>query len=153
LLLKDGTSVDLEALEMCIRSSMHHIGSKVLAGFINADGGGYQGKSLSCDNGHTYEFSEYRKKEVLTVLGTVAVNRAYYYDRQGGSGICPKDKTLDIEGTSFSPGVRRMMTRVGTYRSFGLGQEDIKELAALDVTAKEIERTCNKLGQQVEAFF
>jgi len=65
---------DLEALEMCIRSSMHHIGSKVLEGFINADGGGYQGKSLSGDNGQTYEFSEYRKKEVLTVLGTVAIS-------------------------------------------------------------------------------
>ncbi|MBT9138996.1 MAG: hypothetical protein DDT31_01576 [Syntrophomonadaceae bacterium] len=55
-----------------------------------------------------YEFTEYRKKEALTVLGVVQVNRAYYYDRQCGSGICPKDKALDIEGTSFSPGVRRI---------------------------------------------
>lgn len=145
--------IDLEALELCLRSSMHNIGRKVLEGFLNADGGAYQGKTLPCDKGHTYEFSEYRKKEVLTVVGTVEINRAYYYDRQSGEGMCPKDKVLDIEGTSFSPGVRRIMTRVGTYRSFGLGQEDIKELAGLDVTAKEIERTCNKLGQQTEAFF
>lgn len=146
------SQIDLEALEMCIRSSMHTIGSKVLETLLNADGGGYQGKSLSYDNGHSYEFLEYRKKEVLTVLGTVAINRAYYYNRQGGSGICPKDRALDIEGISFSPGVRRMMTRVGAYRSFGLGQADIKELAGFDVTAKEIERTCNKIGQQAEEF-
>jgi len=120
---------------------------------LNADGGGYKGKSIPCDKGHTYEFTEYRKKEVLTVLGAVEVNRAYYYDRQCSSGMCPKDRTLDIEGTSFSPGVRRIMTRVGTYRPFALGHEDIKEMAGIDVTAKEIERTCNKLGQQAEEFF
>lgn len=138
---------------MCIRSSMHNIGSKVLEGVLNSDGGGYQGKSLPSDKGHTYEFVEYRDKNVLTVLGEVKITRAYYYDRQGGSGMCPKDKALDIEGTSFSPGVSRIMTRVGTYRSFGLGHEDIKEMAGIDVTAKEIERTCNKLGQEAEAFF
>ena len=156
MLLKDrggNDGIDLEALEMCIRSSMHTIGSKVLETLLNADGGGYKGKSIPCNNGHTYEFTEYRKKEVLTVLGAVEVNRAYYYDRQCGSGMCPKDETLDIEGTSFSPGVRRIMTRVGTYRPFALGHEDIKEMAGIDVAAKEIERTCNKLGQQAEKFF
>jgi hypothetical protein len=132
---------------------MHNIGSKVLEGLLNADGGGYQGKSLPRDNGHTYEFAGYRDKNVLTVLGEVKVTRAYYYDRQCKDGMCPKDKDLDIEGTSFSPGVRRIKARVGAYRAFGLGHEDIKEMAGLDVTAKEIERTCNKLGQQTEAFF
>jgi hypothetical protein len=60
---------------------------------------------------------------------------------------------LDIEGTSFSPGVRRIMARVGAYRAFGLGHEDIKEIAGIDVTAKEIERACNKIGLQAEEFF
>lgn len=151
---RDGHSrIDLEALEMCIRSSMHNIGSKMLETLLNTDGGGYKGKSISCNNGHTYEFSEYRKKEVLTVLGAVEINRAYYYNRQCGSGMCPKDKALDIEGTSFSPGVRRIMARAGAYRAFGLGHEDIKEMAGLDITAKEIERACNKIGRQAEEFF
>jgi hypothetical protein len=131
---------------------MHTIGSKVLEGLLNADDG-YQGKRIPCDNGHTYEFMEYRDKNVLTVLGDVRVTRAYYYDRQGKDGMCPKDKDLDIDGTSFSPGVRRIKARVGAYRAFGLGHQDIKEMAGIDVTAKEIERTCNKLGQQADAFF
>jgi hypothetical protein len=145
--------IDLESLEMCIRSSMHGIGGLMLETLLNADGGGYRGKSIPCDNGHASEFLEYRKKGVMTVLGKVEVNRAYYYDRQSRSGMCPKDKDLDIEGTSLSPGVRRIMARVGAYRAFGLGHEDIKEMAGIDVTAKEIERICNKIGRQAEEFF
>ena len=100
-----------------------------------------------------YEFMEYRDKEVLTVVGTVKVTRAYYYDRECHEGFCPKDKALDIEGTSFSPGVRRIMGRVGAYRPFGLGHEDMEEIAGIRVTAKEIERMAHSLGQQVGEFF
>lgn len=149
---RDG-HVDLESLEMYIRSSMHNIGSIILEKLLNADGGDYRGSSIPCENGHTYDFVEYRNKDVLTVLGEVKVSRAYYYDRECGRGTCPKDEALDIEGTSFSPGVRRIMGRVGAYRPFGLGHEDIKEIAGISVTAKEIERTCNKLGTQAEEFF
>ena len=116
---------------------MHHIGSIMIEKLLNADGGDYRGRSIPCENGHAYEFVEYREKSVLTVLGEVRVKRAYYYDRECGKGTCPKDETLDIEGTSFSPGVRRIMARAGAYRAFGLGHEDIKEMAGISVTAKE----------------
>lgn len=137
---------------MCIRSSMHSIGSIMLEEMINADGGGYKGRIIPCDKGHESKFMGYRDKELLTVLGEVKVRRAYYYDRQCNVGHCPKDNALDIEGSSFSPGVRRIMGRVGAHRPFGLGHEDIKEIAGFSVTAKEIERISNKLGQQAERF-
>ena len=82
---------------------------------------------------------------MLTVLGEVEVKRAYYYDAMNKEGCFPKDKVLDM--TTFSPGVRRMTGRVGAYRPFGLGHEDIKEMAGIDVTAKEVERISHKLGQ------
>jgi len=123
--------IDLESLEMCIRSSMHHIGSIMLEQLLNADEGGYKSRSIPCNKGHKCEFIAYRDKELLTVLGHVKVNRAYYYDKKCNSGFCPKDKRLDIEGTSFSPGVRRMMGKVGAYRPFGLGHEDMKEMAGI----------------------
>ncbi len=137
---------------MCIRSSMHSLGSIMLQEMINADGGDYKGRIIPCDKGHESEFMGYRDKELLTVLGEVKVRRAYYYDRKCNVGHCPKDNALDIEGSSFSPGVRRIMGRVGAYRPFGLGHEDIKEIAGFSVTAKEIERISNKLGQQAERF-
>jgi len=131
--------------------SMHAVGAGLLEKLINSDDGGYQGGHMLRD-GHGYEFMGYRDKEVLTVLGAIKVRRAYYYDREGKKGFCPKDKALDMEDTSFGPGIRRVMGRVGAYRPFGLGHEDIKEMVGLDVTAKEIERMSHKLGEQAEGF-
>jgi hypothetical protein len=143
---------DLESFEMGIRSSMHKIGGRMLETLINADGGDCRGRTLPCAKGHEYEFVEYREKNLLTVLGLVAVRRAYYLDKECGSGYCPKDRVLDIEGTSYSSGVRRMTSRVGAYRSFGLGHEDLYELADIRVSAKEVERMSEMVGRQVEAF-
>jgi len=131
---------------------MHEIGSKMLEGLINADGGDYRGRTIPCDKGEPYEFIGYREKKLLTVLGPVTVKRAYYYDRQGQRGCCPKDNTLDIVGTSYSAGARRMMSKVGAYRPFGLGHEDLYELAGIVVSAKEVERMSERVGRQVEAF-
>jgi hypothetical protein len=119
---------------------------------VNADGGDYRGRTIPCDKGHQYEFLEYRDKKLLTVLGSVTVKRAYYYDRECQRGCCPKDTALDVVGTSYSSGVRRMMSKVGAYRSFGLGQEDLYELAGIRVSAKEVERMSQMVGRQVEAF-
>jgi hypothetical protein len=131
---------------------MHGIGCSMLEMFVNADGGDYRGRTILCEDGHPYEFIEYRDKKLLTVLGPVTVKRAYYYTREYRTGYCPKDRALDIEGTSYSSGVRRMMSKVGAYRPFGLGHKDLCELADIRVSAKEVERISQMVGDQAEAF-
>jgi hypothetical protein len=145
--------IDLEATETYIRDSMHQIGSIMLEKLLNSDNGGFQGKTIPCEKGHTFKFKELRDKNLLTVLGSVTVKRAYYYDKECNKGYCPKDTLLDIKGTSFSPGMRRIMCRVGAYRPFGLGHEDIKEMAGIEVSEKEIERVSYQIGSDVEGYF
>jgi len=145
--------IDLESTEFMIRDSMHQIGTIMLEKLLNSDNGGFKGKTIPGKKGHTFKFKESRDKDLLTVLGPVNVERAYYYDEKSGKGHCPKDSLLDIKGTSFSPGIRRMMCRVGAYRPFALGHEDIKEMAGIEVSAKEIERVCYRMGSDVEEYF
>ena len=144
---------DLESTEFHIRSSMQSLGCIMLEEILNSDNGGYQGRTIVCDNENEAEFKEYRCKKLRTVLGGVSVKRAYYYDKKNKTGCCPKDQDLDIKGTLFSPGLRRIMGRVGAYRPFGLGHEDIKEIAGLTVTSKEIERTSCQLGRDVDEYY
>lgn len=132
---------------------MHNLGSMMLEEILNSDQGGFRGQSVAGEAGQVFEFKEYRDKQLTTVLGSVRITRAYYYDKETKKGFCPKDKDLGIKGSSFSPGMRRIMGKVGAYRPFGLGHEDIEELAGISVTAKEIERTCYHVGSKVEEFY
>lgn len=143
---------DLGALEIYTRSSVHRLGSRMLEKLLNIDGGDYRGKTVRDEPGNNYQFRDYRNKEVLTVLGRLKVKRAYYYDQASKKGWCPKDTALNIEGSTYSPGVKRIISRVGVCRPFGIGQEEIQELAGIEVNAKAIERECYKLGGVVERF-
>ena len=143
---------DLEAWEMGLRDRMHRVGAVLLEQLLNGDGKGYEGSRSSCPQGHTAVFVEHRSKQVLTVLGLVEVRRAYYHCPTCQAGRIPRDEVLDIVGSSFSPGVRRMMSRVGSKESFQDGRQDLKELAGLEVTAKQVERVSEHLGQQAQSW-
>src|SRR5207244_2123285 len=90
--------------------------------------------------------------EILTVVSSVEARRAYYHCQECQSGFAPKDKELDVVGSSFSPGVRRMMALVGAKESFEQGRGDLEALAGVVVRTKQVERISVQLGQQVEAF-
>jgi Uncharacterised protein family (UPF0236) len=148
---RQGVRLDLEASEMAIRASRHQRGGVLLEKVLNADGGGYRGAQVDCGRGHAAQFIDYRPKQLLTVLSPVEVERAYYHCGACGGGVIPKDRELDIEGTSVSPGVRRMKGRVGSKEAFAEGRRDLEELAGVVVTTQQVERVAETLGEQVEA--
>lgn len=133
-----------------MRATMHRVGGVCLGQVINADGGGYRGATIACGQGHESEFVDYREKQLLTVLGEVAVRRAYYHCATCARGVLPKDQELDIVGSSFSPGVRRMMGHVGAKQPFVEGRKDLEKLAGIKVKTKAVERVAEAIGEQIE---
>lgn len=144
--------MDLEATETAIRASVHQVGGHVLEKLLNADDGGYQGSRMDCPQGHRAKFVEYRTKQLVTVLAPVQVQRAYYHCARCGAGLVPKDQHLDIVNNSFSPGVRRLMGRVGGKEAFDEGRRDLEELAGVLVQTKAVERVSEAIGQDIERF-
>ncbi len=142
--------LDLEATEMALRAALHQVGGRLLEQLLNADGGGYRGARIPCGHGHHAQFVACRPKEVLTVLAPVTIQRAYYHCAPCADGVLPKDHELDIVGTTFSPGVRRMMGRVGSQAAFAAGRRDLAELAGILVPTKQVERVAEAIGQQIE---
>lgn len=141
--------LDFEATEMTLRHSMHRVGGVFLEKLLNAEKD-HRGSRIPCGFGHEVGFVDYRMKKVVTVLSPVEIRRAYYHCPDCQKGLIPKDQDLDIVGTSFSPGVRRMMARVGAKESFDEGRGDLKELAGVIVTTKAVERVSEEIGGQVE---
>ena len=135
---------------MAIRASMHKVGGGFLEKLLDGDRG-HRGQRIPCGKGHQARFVDYRGKEMETILSAIHVNRAYYHCKICKRGILPKDSALDIVSTSFSPGLRRLMARVGGKEPFDEGRLDLEELAGVCVTTKAVERVSERVGEEIEA--
>lgn len=145
---KDGR-LDLEAVEMAMRSALHRAGAAALTELLRFSAPAAEERTIPCRCGQQAHYHELRTKPVLTALGPVEVARPYYWCPDCGGGQIPADRELDIENTEFSPGVRRMQALVGHQAPFDQGREQMKVLADLEVTAKSVERTAEAVGADI----
>lgn len=139
--------VDLEAMEMAIRSTMHRAGASVIEKLLNAHA--LHEREVDCKCGQQARLHQIRPKQILTALGRIQIERAYYVCSHCHQGQSPLDRQLDVEGTEYSPAVRRMMAIVGSEGSFDQGRRQLAELADLEVTAKAVERQAEIIGQDI----
>ncbi len=143
--------LDLEAIEMAVRSALHQAGAAALSELLRFAAPTADQRTVACDCGHRADYRELRTKSVLTVLGKVPVSRPYYLCPHCHTGQFPADVELDIEHTEFSPGVRRMQAVVGQDAPFDHGRQQLKLLANLEVTTKAVERTAEAIGEDIAA--
>ncbi len=78
--------------------------------------------TVPCDCGCQARYHDTRPKQILTAVGRVEFERAYYLCPHCHQGQSPRDRELDVEATVYSPGVRRMMGMVGSETSFAHGR-------------------------------
>jgi hypothetical protein len=141
--------MDLEAVEMAVRGAMHRAGAAALGRLLSLDSGHLP--QAPCPCGGTARFHSLRRKRLLTAVGPLEFERAYYLCPDCHQGFSPLDGELDSEGHAFSPGVRRMMARVGSEASFDQGRDQLQLLAGLEVTTKAVERQAEAIGADIAA--
>lgn len=134
---------------MATRTGLHRAGAAVLTVLLCARGS--HAAEVACACGEQARYHDHRPKGLLTVLGPVELQRAYYVCPRCHQGQSPRDRELDVEGHEFSPGVRRMMALVGSEGSFDQGREELELLAGLEVTAKAVERQAEAIGADIAA--
>jgi len=139
--------IDLEAVEMFIRQSLHRPGAAALSHLLKE--GPPEQRAIPCSCGHLAHYKELRSKPVLTVVGPVEFQRPYYVCSQCHHAPNPIDAALGIEQQEFSPGVRRMMAVVGSESPFDLGREQLELLAGLHVSTKSVERQAEQIGADI----
>ena len=92
-----------------------------------------------------------RDKRVVSLLGEGTVSRHYYECMECGHHYIPKDALLDIENTSFTPGVRRVVSKLAACDSFEDCSAAMIELCGIHVPVKDIERIAEMAGAAIEA--
>jgi len=143
--------LDLEAVEMAVRSALHQAGAAALSEILRFAAPTAEHRTIPCDCGHQAHYRELRTRPVLTAVGTVEVSRPYYLCPHCHTGQFPADVELDIVHTDFSPGVRRMQAAVGQQAPFHHGRQQLKLLANLEISTKAVERIAETIGEDIAA--
>jgi len=140
---------DLEAIEVAARRKAMRVAARAVERRINADSSDHAGPTLPCACGQPARYAGRHDKTFESVLGALKLSRAYYHCELCRAGFFPRDRTLGLEGGSLSPGVLRMVGKVGAMVSFEEGHELLTELAAVEVPTKHVERAAEALGREV----
>jgi hypothetical protein len=140
----------LEAAERTIRAGLLRLGASVLEDLLAADPG-YAGPRADCGAGHQAELGGYRDKTVDTVLGPVAIRRAWYHCDQCRHGLAPRDDQLGAAGQGMSPGLRKMTARAAAAVPFAAAAKLVGELAGITLTGKRAGRRAEADGRAAQA--
>ncbi len=143
--------LDLEAVEMALRSCLHQVGTVALGQWLQCHPPGENERQQPCPCGQLARYRELRSRRILTAVGEAEIRRPYYLCPHCHQGQFPFDVQLDVVNQDLSPGVRRMLSVVGAEASFSQAREQIQLLAGLSVTTKAVERTAEAVGAEIAA--
>ncbi len=140
---------DFEAIETAARRKALRVAARAVELCLNADTSDYAGPTAPCGCGRPARYAGRHGKTFESVLGPLTLSRAYYHCEPCETGFCPRDQALGLEDGSLTPGVLRLVGRVGAMVSFEEGHELLAELAGVDVSSKHVERAAEALGREV----
>jgi hypothetical protein len=141
---------DLEAVESALRTAALSAGAKVLEGLLQGFGCGRREHPVECRCGTIMNSTGIDKKTLMTIMGPISYMRSRYECAECGETRYPGDEDLDVVGTGRTPGLRRMMARAGSRQPFKEAKEDLLVYAGIEVSAKDVERVAEKIGDHIE---
>ena len=93
-----------------------------------------------------------RGKGLVSLLGPVRFERAYYHCAGCGQGVCPWDAELGVTGATLSPGAAEVACIAGVQTSFAEASEKIlPKLAGLRLAESTVERSTEAAGERLVA--
>lgn len=146
-------TLDLEAIEFFVRSAMLAAGGRVVEHLLQDVGVGHPSQPRLCARGHLprrMDSDGVRAKTIWTLLGAVRFRRTRWVCPECGAVEYGGDELLGVEGTGFSPGLRRLMARAGSRESFAEAAADLYEYGGIRVTAKQVERVAESVGRKID---
>jgi hypothetical protein len=87
----------------------------------------------------------------VSILGSVACQRAYYYCGRCGKGVLPWDEQVGLTERSFTPAAERLVSLAGALsESFEEASERVlPEMAGLRIAETTVQRTSEGVGNRI----
>ena len=136
---------------MAARRQALRLAAYALEQRFNVDTSDHAGAELVCPCGRQAQYRGRHEKTFASVLGPLRLERAYYHCDHCHSGFCPRDRALGLESFSLTPGVLRMTASAAALVSFEESSGLLRELAGVQIGAKQVERAAESLGAEIAA--
>jgi len=94
-----------------------------------------------------------RSRTVTSMMGDGVLYRGYYACPECGAHAIPKDAEVGVDGTRFTPGVRRSVGLLASAESFEWSSDTLGDIGGVNVSAKECQRISEEIGAGIEAGF
>lgn len=114
-------------------------------------GTGYEGHQIACAGcGGQAKFVSHRPRTITTLVQEIRLERSYYHCPKCASGAVPLDRTLSLNGTSFSPAVREAICLLDAEIPFDRGSKLLERLSAIGLDKQEGRHIAEGLGRELE---
>ena len=148
---------ELKELEHKIYTGVLEIGRKVFQARMNKGGEQAPAKQMGAC-GHEQHLVDYRKKQILTMMGKVEFKRAYYQCRRGkeekeedqklcGQGRSPADQVWGIDQRRTTPGVQEYISYLCARLTFEEAAETFSRLLPLGISARQAQSLMEPVGK------
>jgi hypothetical protein len=137
----------VDVFEEAARAAAARIGQQMIAGAANLVACSTP-PVTQCGQGHPTGVHCLRSKTITTMLGTVAVTRAYHYCRACRDGFYPADVVLGIDRKTTSIAVDKAVTAAGREIPFARAADLIGEITGQRITStKTTDRITKRSGR------
>lgn len=148
-LFAPGRKATLDEIEAKVFSLMLEIGRLLVASIIRSRGTGFIGKKIQTPLGDTARYHGVRKRSIETLMGTVEIDRAYYYTGKGG--YVPLDESLSLPQEGYSYAVQEAMSLFAIEDSYSESAKKLCHLFPVKVSESTVRRISQKYGRQIAA--
>jgi hypothetical protein len=96
------------------------------------------------------KFNGYRPKDVVSLLGVITIERAYYPCKHCHQGQFPWDEILRLSPKALSPGAEEVVTLLGIQDAFGkVADRTLAKTTGLNLSESTVQRTTEAAGQRL----
>jgi len=147
LLLNDWQALELHTVEEEIFRTLLRIGNNALAAFVEKKGTG--------ENAYGDEIHSHSEKNwnYISIFGNVPIKRAYFWDKEKGSGVFPLDEGLNLPGKHYSYLLQNWNQLLAVDGNFDGARETLERILGINVWTKQSEEINQNAAVSVDEFY
>jgi hypothetical protein len=144
-----GVPHSLSAMERQTREAVMTMGRFLLGAWLQGLDEAYPESEINCRCGGKAHYQCRREGELLTVLGTVHYERAYYLCAACHHGSYPLDEQLGLRPGEISAELESLLGMTGALMTFAKGQELFTRLTLVASSAQSLDKATQSMGAEV----